>query len=44
MPDNAMYYHTAYAVLTALFVGYAISIRLRRKAVARKHAAAQEHR
>jgi type VI protein secretion system component VasF len=44
MPDNAIYYQAAYAAIVVLFVGYAISIRVRRNAVARKLAAAQERR
>ena len=44
MPDNAIYYQAAYAALVALFVGYGISIRLRRKSVASKLAAAEERR
>jgi hypothetical protein len=36
MPDNAIYYQIAYGALIALFAGYAFSIRLRRRAIARK--------
>lgn len=36
MPDNAIYYQVAYGVIIALFVGYGFSIRLRRRAIARK--------
>lgn len=39
MPDNAIYYQVAYAALIAMFVGYGLSISLRRRAVARKRAA-----
>lgn len=36
MPDNAIYYHAAYGALIALFVGYALSIRWRRRAIAKR--------
>jgi len=36
MPDNAIYYHIAYGALIALFVGYAYSIRWRRRALGRR--------
>lgn len=38
MPDNAIYYQAAYAILIAMFVGYGLSIRLRRQAIARRRA------
>lgn len=44
MPDNAIYYHVAYGLLVALFAGYALSIRLRRRAVERQRRAAEERR
>jgi hypothetical protein len=44
MPDNAIFYYVAYSAIVALLVGYAVSIRVRRNAVARKLAAAQERR
>ena len=39
MPDNAIYYQVAYGVLIAMFVGYAISIGWRRRALARRREA-----
>ena len=36
MPDNAIYSHIAYGALIALFVGYAYSIRWRRRALERR--------
>lgn len=39
MPENAIYYQAAYAALIVMFVGYALSIAWRRRAVARKHRA-----
>ena len=44
MPDNAIYYQMAYGALIALFAGYALSIRLRRNAIARKRADAGRQR
>lgn len=44
MPDNAIYYQIAYGAIIALFVGYGLSIRLRRNAVARKRAVAEPPR
>ncbi len=44
MPDNAIYYQMAYGVIVALFGGYALSIRLRRNAIARKRAEAERQR
>ena len=41
MPDNAIYFQVAYGAIIALFLGYALSIRLRRNAVARKREAAE---
>ncbi len=41
MPDNAIYYHVAYAAIIGLFAGYALSIRIRRNSVAKKRAAAE---
>ncbi len=36
MPDNAIYYKVAYSVLVLLFVGYGLTIRLRRQAIAKR--------
>jgi len=44
MPENAIYYQVAYGALIAMFVGYALSIRLRRAAIARKRAAMEQSR
>jgi hypothetical protein len=44
MPDNAIYFQIAYGAIIALFVGYGLSIRLRRNAVARKRAASEPTR
>lgn len=44
MPDNAIYYQIAYGAIIALFVGYGLSIRLRRRAVAAKRAAHERPR
>lgn len=44
MPDNAIYYQMAYGALIAIFVGYAISIRVRRASIARKRAAMESQR
>lgn len=41
MPDNAIYFQMAYGAIIALFLGYGISIRLRRDAVAKKREAAE---
>ena len=41
MPDNAIYYQIAYAVIAALLGGYALSISLRRRSIARQRAAAE---
>jgi hypothetical protein len=39
MPDNAIFYQMAYGAIIALFVGYAVSLRVRRRALARRRAA-----
>lgn len=44
MPDNAIYYQMAYGAIVALFAGYALSIRLRRSAIARKRAELERQR
>ena len=44
MPDNAIYYQMAYGAIVALFAGYALSIRLRRKSIARKRAELERQR
>lgn len=44
MPDNAIYYQMAYGAIVALFAGYALSIRLRRNAIARKRAELERQR
>ncbi|HRN54029.1 MAG TPA: hypothetical protein PK788_11065 [Gemmatimonadaceae bacterium] len=44
MPDNAIYYQMAYGAIVALFAGYALSIQLRRKAIARKRAELERQR
>jgi len=36
MPDNAIYFQMAYGALIVLFAGYALSIKLRRRAIARQ--------
>lgn len=41
MPDNAIYYQAAYAAIIGLLLGYGISIRLRRNAIAKKREAAE---
>lgn len=41
MPENAIYYQVAYAALIVMFVGYGLSIRIRRRALARKREAAE---
>lgn len=33
MPDNAFYYRAAYAALALLYVGYTLSLLLRRRAL-----------
>jgi hypothetical protein len=42
MPDNAIYYQAAYAAIIGLLLGYGISIRVRRSAIAKKRAAAEQ--
>lgn len=44
MPDNAIYYQMAYGAIVVLFAGYALSIRLRRNAIARKRAELERQR
>ena len=44
MPDNAIYYQLAYGALILLFAGYAFSIRLRRRALARRRDEQQRSR
>ena len=44
MPDNAIYYQLAYGALILLFAGYALSIRLRRRALARRRDEQQRSR
>ncbi len=41
MPDNAIYYQVAYAAICTLFLGYGLSIWVRRRAIARKRAASR---
>ncbi|MFM8603416.1 MAG: hypothetical protein ACKOC2_04905 [Gemmatimonadota bacterium] len=36
MPDNALYYRLAYAATLVLYVGYAISLVVRARALARR--------
>jgi hypothetical protein len=36
MPDNAIYYQVAYAAIAVLYVGYAVTLVLRRRALARR--------
>lgn len=36
MPDNAIFYQLAYGAITALFVGYALSLQRRRRALDRR--------
>jgi hypothetical protein len=43
MPDNAIFFQVAYGAISALIVGYTVSIFVRRSAVARKRAAAEKH-
>ncbi len=38
MPDNAIYYQVAYGAIVALFAGYALSLVLRHRALARRRA------
>jgi hypothetical protein len=40
MPENAIYYYVAYVAITVLLGGYALSIGVRRRTVARQRAAA----
>ena len=35
MPDNAFFYHAAYVVAATIYVAYAVSIVVRRRAVRR---------
>lgn len=44
MPDNAIYYQMAYGAIIALFVGYGLSIKLRRDAIARKRAESERQK
>jgi hypothetical protein len=36
MPDNAIFFKLAYSAIAALFIAYAISLRLRRNALERR--------
>jgi hypothetical protein len=36
MPDNAIYYQAAYAAIAILYVGYAVTLVLRRRALAKR--------
>jgi len=36
MPDNAIYYQLAYGATIALYLGYALTIRWRRRALERR--------
>ena len=36
MPDNAIYYQVAYTAIAVLYVGYAVTLVLRRRALARR--------
>lgn len=38
MPDNAIFYQLAYGAIIALFVGYTISLRVRRASLSRRRA------
>ena len=38
MPDNAFYYRAAYALLALLYVGYTLSLILRRRALGERRA------
>lgn len=42
MPDNAIYYQMAYAATIVLYAGYALTIRIRRRAMERRAAHAAE--
>ena len=42
LPDNASYYYAAYAVATAIYVGYALVLTARRKRVRARHAAGKQ--
>lgn len=44
MPDNAIYYHVAYAAIIGLFAGYALSISIRRSDIAKKREAAERRK
>jgi hypothetical protein len=44
MPDNAIYFQVAYGAIIAMFLGYGLSIRLRRNAIARKREAMERQR
>lgn len=41
MPDNAIYYQMAYGATLVLYAGYALSIVLRRRVLARRRARQQ---
>ena len=41
MPDNAIFYQLAYGAIIALFVGYALSLRLRWRALEKRRARQQ---
>jgi hypothetical protein len=36
MPDNAIYYQVAYIAIAVLYVGYALTVVLRRRALTRR--------
>ncbi len=38
MPDNAIYYQMAYGATVVLYAGYALTLVLRRRALARRRA------
>ena len=40
MPDNAIYYQLAYGAIAVLYVGYAITLILRRRALAARRSRA----
>lgn len=40
MPDNAIYYQWAYGAVLALLVGYALTVVVRRRALARRRRSA----
>lgn len=44
MPDNAFYYRVAYALLAVLYVGYTLSLVLRRRALAERRVRQQSSR